>query len=201
MNNPLKHILAPLKPFQRRTVDLAFERLFGAKDSSCRFLVADEAGLGKTMVARGVIAKTIHHLWETVGRIDIVYICSNTRIAHSNLSKLGVGKETSKALATRLTLLVSEMAGSGLSQNKVNLVSFTPGTSFNLRSHGGIYEERRILFHLLKDYFPTTTGLRNFLQCGVGQRNWANMLRWNYKLDEEDKAKLSYRLRERQTKG
>ena len=41
----LRHILAPLKPFQRRTVDLAFERLFGAKDSSCRFLVADEAGL------------------------------------------------------------------------------------------------------------------------------------------------------------
>ena len=183
----LNHILAPLKPFQRRTVNLAFKRLFEAADGSCRFLVADEAGLGKTMVARGVIAKTIHHLWETVGRIDIVYICSNTRIAHSNLSKLGVGKETSKALATRLTLLVSEMAGSGLSQNKVNLVSFTPGTSFNLRSHGGIYEERRILFHLLKDYFPTLTGLRNFLQCGVRQDNWANMLRWNYKLDEEIK--------------
>ena len=183
----LNHILAPLKPFQRRTVDFAFKRLFEFEDGSCRFLVADEAGLGKTMVARGVIAKTIHHLQDTVERIDIVYICSNTRIAHSNLSKLGVGPETSKALATRLTLLVSEMAGSGLSQNKVNLVSFTPGTSFNLRSQGGVYEERKILFHLLKDYFPTTTGLRNFLQCGVQQDNWANMLRGNYKLDEEIK--------------
>lgn len=183
----LEHVLAPLKPFQRRTVDLVFERLFGSENGSCRFLVADEAGLGKTLVARGVIAKTIHHLWDTVGRIDIVYICSNARIAHSNLSKLGVGPETSKALATRLTLLVREMAGSGLSQNKVNLVSFTPGTSFNLRSQGGIYEERRILFHLIKDQFPTTTGPKNFLQCGVRQHNWANILNWHCELDEEIK--------------
>ena len=102
----LNQVLAPLKPFQRRTVDLAFERLFESECGSCRFLVADEAGLGKTLVARGVIAKTIHHLWDSVERIDIVYICSNQRIAHSNLSKLGVGPQTSKALATRLTLLV-----------------------------------------------------------------------------------------------
>ena len=69
----LNQVLAPLKPFQRRTVDLAFERLFESEDGSYRFLVADEAGLG----TRGVIAKTIHHLWDSVERIDIVYICSN----------------------------------------------------------------------------------------------------------------------------
>ena len=183
----LNQVLSPLKPFQRRTVDLAFKRLFGSEDGSCRFLVADEAGLGKTLVARGVIAKTIHHLWDSVERIDIVYICSNQRIAHSNLSKLGVGPQTSKALATRLTLLVREMANSNLSQNKVNLVSFTPGTSFNLRSQGGIYEERRILFHLIKEQFPTTTGPRNFLQCGVGKERWAWMLKWNCDLDDEIK--------------
>ena len=43
--------LEPLKPFQRRTVEHAFHRLFTAKDGTGRFLVADEVGLGKTLVA------------------------------------------------------------------------------------------------------------------------------------------------------
>ena len=45
--------LAPLKAFQRRTVDYVFDRLYGDRDPVRHFLVADEVGLGKTMVARG----------------------------------------------------------------------------------------------------------------------------------------------------
>lgn len=48
--------LVGLKDFQRRTVEYAFRRLYQDADSTHR-LVADEVGLGKTMVARGVIAK------------------------------------------------------------------------------------------------------------------------------------------------
>ena len=59
-------ILKPLKPFQRRTVDHAFRRLFLEADSTSRFLVADEVGLGKTLVARGIIARAIDHLLEDV---------------------------------------------------------------------------------------------------------------------------------------
>jgi hypothetical protein len=40
-------VLEGLKPFQRRTVEHAFERLFLAPDSTARFLVADEVGLGE----------------------------------------------------------------------------------------------------------------------------------------------------------
>ena len=57
--------LEGLKDFQRRTVDRVHERLWDADDPTRRFLVADEVGLGKTLVARGVIAKTIDHLWDT----------------------------------------------------------------------------------------------------------------------------------------
>ena len=53
----LQAALEPLKPFQRRTVDHAFHHLFEAPDSTGRFLVADEVGLGKTLVARGIIAR------------------------------------------------------------------------------------------------------------------------------------------------
>ena len=131
--------LKPLKSFQRRTVEHAFDRLFMAEDSTGRFLVADEVGLGKTLVARGIIARAIDHLWNDVERIDIVYICSNGSIARANLPKLQVGgaAQRSFALATRLTMLATELAGregeSGLADSKLNFVSFTrhvvqPGT-------------------------------------------------------------------------
>ena len=43
--------LGQLKDFQLRTVDHVFDRLYGG-DGTGRFLVADEVGLGKTLVAR-----------------------------------------------------------------------------------------------------------------------------------------------------
>jgi hypothetical protein len=57
-------VMCGLKDFQRATVEHTFERLFVAEDSTHRFLVADEVGLGKTMVARGVVAKAIDHLQQ-----------------------------------------------------------------------------------------------------------------------------------------
>ena len=44
--------LRPLKAFQRKTVDYVAKRLLSDPDAVRHFLVADEVGLGKTMVAR-----------------------------------------------------------------------------------------------------------------------------------------------------
>jgi len=187
MKRPIvESVLAPLKPFQRRTVEHAFHQLFEAKDASCRFLVADEVGLGKTLVARGVIAKAIDHYWDDVERIDVIYICSNQSIAHSNLPKLQVAGEDEKsfALATRLTMLATELAGSSgeatLAESKVNFVSFTPGTSFNMGQSGGMAKERRVLFALLDGLIEPRLGLMNLLQGGVTRTQW-----WRSKLKEE----------------
>src|SRR5262249_14309823 len=84
--------LTPLKDFQRRTVERVHQQFWHPTDHTRKFLVADEVGLGKTLVARGVIAKTIDHLWDTVPRIDVVYICSNSQIARQNLPKLRIGE-------------------------------------------------------------------------------------------------------------
>jgi hypothetical protein len=183
----IKAILSPLKPFQRRTVEHGFKRLFTAKDSTARFLVADEVGLGKTLVARGIIAKAIDHLWDDVGRIDIVYICSNQSIARANLPKLRVGGEAERsfALATRLTLLATEMAPKPgrkhLADSKVNFISFTPGTSFQMGHSGGQAKERRVLFALLAPLFPSRRlGLMNLLQGGVTRTGW-----WREKLENQ----------------
>ena len=169
--------LKPLKSFQRRTVEHAFHRLFTAEDGTGRFLVADEVGLGKTLVARGIIARAIDHLWNDVERIDIVYICSNGSIARANLPKLqgGGAEQRSFALATRLTMLATELAHhegeSGLAGSKLNFVSFTPGTSFKMGHSAGQGREREVLFQLLHPLVGPRTALMNFLQGWITKRD------------------------------
>src|SRR5438552_16311724 len=80
--------LAYLKDFQQLSVETVFRRMYLDTKPTRRFLVADEVGLGKTLVARGVIARTIDYLWDTIKRIDIVYLCSNANIARQNVSRL-----------------------------------------------------------------------------------------------------------------
>ncbi len=143
----LARVLGQMKDFQRRTVDYVFDRLYHDPDGSRRFLVADEVGLGKTLVARGVIARTLHHLWGRVRRIDIVYICSNADIARQNINRLNVTGHDEVSLATRITLLPITI--SNLTGNRVNFVSFTPGTSFELKSSLGVAQERALLYWLL----------------------------------------------------
>ena len=104
--------------FQRRTVDYVFRRLYTDKDSTRRFLVADETGLGKTMVARGVIVKALEHLWSEVPRIDVIYICSHRAIAEQNLGRLNVLGQQATAVPTRMTLLLFKLEQ--LAGKKVN---------------------------------------------------------------------------------
>ena len=141
-------VLSGLKEFQRRTAEYAFERLYGSEDSTRRFLIADEVGLGKTLVAAGVIAKAIDHL-RALGtpRIDVIYICSNQAIARQNLDRIRyrLSMET-RPLAERITLLPYRL---DTLDQPVNLIALTPGTSFNTASAEGVVEERVILFRML----------------------------------------------------
>ncbi len=86
-------ILSGLKDFQRKTVEYVYRRMYTDEDRVNRFLVADEVGLGKTLVARGLIAKAIEHLWPTDRRIDVVYVCSNAEIARQNIGRLNVTQQ------------------------------------------------------------------------------------------------------------
>lgn len=141
-------VLSGLKDFQRATVEHAFRRLWLDEDRVKRFLVADEVGLGKTMVAKGVIAKTVEHLWDCVERSTIVYICSNAQIARQNLSRLNVVDGAEHRHADRLTMLPAVLGD--MRANKVNFVSFTPGTSFSQGWTQGKSSERVLLYWLLE---------------------------------------------------
>lgn len=142
-----EEVLSQLKDFQRSTVEYVFRRMYLDAHASRRFLVADEVGLGKTLVARGIIAKAIDHLWEHERRIDVVYVCSNTDIARQNIERLNVSGQADFALSSRITLLpisIQEM------HPRLNFVSFTPGTSFDLKGSSGRSDERELLYWLLK---------------------------------------------------
>lgn len=159
-------VLSGLHGFQRDAADYAFHRLFTAPDSTRRFLIADEVGLGKTLVARGVLARAIEHLRDKVDRVDVVYICSNLSIARQNIHRLNPLQEREFADAQRITLLPLHMQD--VRSGDVNLVAFTPGTSLNLTQNLGIRRERILLYTLLKQIWDIPgVGALNVLQGEV----------------------------------
>lgn len=161
-------VLAGLKDFQRRTVNYVFRRMFLDEKPARRFLVADEVGLGKTLVARGLIARFIEHLQDKPDRIDVIYVCSNADIAAQNVDRLKLPGLETFAKATRLTLLPLETHN--LTRHKVNFISFTPGTTFDQGNRTGRKEERRLIYQMLRD-LPNLNarGLRNALQGNAGK--------------------------------
>jgi hypothetical protein len=174
-------VLAGLKGFQRDTVEHVVDRFYG-RDPTRRFLVADQTGLGKTLVARGVIARAIEALdhEKSVKRIDIVYVCSNSEIAQQNISRLDVTGDPHLPFASRLTLLAKHSRqlthAGGRFTKPVNLISFTPGTSFEMGWQTGKAEERALLFLLLEQFTDITNGFRrraalNLLRGQVSQHD------------------------------
>jgi hypothetical protein len=150
--------LATLADFQLATVDHVVRRMHHDQNRTRRFLVADETGLGKSLVARGVVARTIELLQDdpSVRRIDIVYVCSNSDIARQNVKRLDViGQQ--HAIASRLTLLARgarHLDGEPVAAHKaVNLVSFTPGTLPGNSWQTGTLDERALIHVMLSDHF------------------------------------------------
>lgn len=162
--------------FQRSTVNHVADQFYGERNAS-RFLVADETGLGKSLVARGVIARAVDQLQGNpeVDRIDIVYVCSNTDLARQNIRRLLVPGADAVPIASRLTLLgahSSRLWGTGSGPGKpVNIISFTPGTSFEMGDSTGTAEERALLYFALQNWCnfqgDRDTAARRLLQVGV----------------------------------
>ena len=169
-----------LRSFQRRTVEHVFKRLYLDAQPADRYLVADETGLGKSMVARGVIAKAIERLDRPasgVNRIDVVYVCSNSDLAKQNLARLNVTGQKDIIESGRLTLLPTELtklnapAAQG-TRKRVNFISLTPGTSFNVSKAPGQARERAVLFGILEQLGAVTAERRDhaveLLRAGAG---------------------------------
>ncbi len=177
--------LETLKNFQRKTVEHAYNELY-REGGSGRFLVADEVGLGKTIVARGVIAKMLDLQGDKIKRLDIIYVCSNSAIARQNLEKLiprldipedeiGMPEQ-----ASRLTLLPKLIRN--LSGKRVNFISFTPATTFeHQKSKQGRADERAVIYKILEPLFKGKEGRLWKVMAGDGGKAF----KWETSILEE----------------
>ncbi|HWL69436.1 MAG TPA: DEAD/DEAH box helicase [Geminicoccus sp.] len=112
-----------LAPFQQATVDVAVEHLSaGAR----RFLVADEVGLGKTVIARKVAERL-----RRKGRcFNLLYLCPSLEIVGQNRPKLvsltGIDVKEYSSGEDRLSLVPGALPDEG---NGYRVFTFTPETS------------------------------------------------------------------------
>lgn len=158
--------MKPPAPFQKRTAEFAFQRLWTDPDPTRRFLVADEVGLGKTVVAREIVDLTLRHLKK---RADIVYLCSNRTIASQNLDKLTGRWNAAPVISTRLTFLAYQSDAT-----PIRFIALTPGTSFNITRSQGLTEERALIWILLKHWLRPA-GLEDALRI-VTECSWKRAL-------------------------
>lgn len=147
-----KDTMNTLKDFQCATVERVSELFSNGQN---RVLVADEVGLGKTLIARGVIAKTaVAHCEAGKQLFKIVYICSNQVIAKQNIQKLDVfnichdDSDDSRLSMQHLKIARQEMQ-TRQSGDFAQLIPLTPTTSFSMTNGGGSRHERALMFAIL----------------------------------------------------
>jgi len=139
-----------LAEFQRRTVQVALDRL-EAGDAR-RFLVADEVGLGKTIIARAVA----EGLRKTRRRLNVMYLCPSLEIVGQNrlkfISLTGIDEKDYYPGEDRLALVPGSPPDEG---EGFRIFTFTPETSLPGWKPGprtGRKAERALIRRLLDRY-------------------------------------------------
>jgi hypothetical protein len=171
----VEDINSQLKGFQSASVDYVMEQFYTNKRN--KVLIADEVGLGKTIIAKGVIAKSVERERKKTP-FHVVYICSNQVLAHQNISKLNPFGISEQPLSRLIFLAFNPKPNTNL---PLRLSSLTPNTSFNLTNSVGYKEERAILFKLLfkyADFRNQEKELRKLLKGNnqIGTDSWNNLV-------------------------
>ena len=147
--------MATLKDFQKETVNRVIELY---KNGRNRVLIADEVGLGKTVVARGVIARFAElREEEKDDLVKVAYICSNQSIARQNVQKLRVSElvntdvDPNEARLSMQHLRIAEQENDpNVLNGYVQIIPLTPETSFRMTSGVGLRWERALIYVILE---------------------------------------------------
>jgi hypothetical protein len=150
-----RKVMEGLKDFQRATVERIFSLYMSGQN---RVLVADEVGLGKTLIAKGVIAKTAKHHKENLkdDLFKVIYICSNQNIANQNINKLKISSDITVdgVSDTRLSMqhlkIYEQNNDQSVKDKYIQLIPLTPSTSFSMTSGCGSVDERALMFMVLR---------------------------------------------------
>jgi hypothetical protein len=170
----IAEIDATLKDFQAATVDYVIDQIYnhGRK----KILVADEVGLGKTIVAKGVLLKALKKNYTGEKPFHVIYICSNQVLAFQNLTKLNPFRHSARPYSRLIFLAIKEEE----STLPLRLSSLTPTTSFKMTQGAGLKDERAIIYKLLHDnvfFADRELTLRMVLRGdrNMGEESWVNL--------------------------
>lgn len=200
MQHKIKETLNGLKDFQIKTVDYVFEQLYTGNRR--KMLIADEVGLGKTIVAKGIIAKAFGQFKSQPAKpvFNVIYICSNQALARQNLKKLNFTGDSQAVDYSdeddRLTGL-AYISPKEERQFPFRIKAFTPATSFDDKTHAGRADERVLLYRLLYGYSdiePFKNSLKWILKGNrkIGDEKWEEYIQY---AEDFDKGKNIYWLR------
>lgn len=131
--------------FQQDAIDAACDAF---KNGRTKFLVADEAGLGKTYIARGVIEK-IYSTKNHSKPFIVYYFGSNAYLLDNTLKKL-TNENTDYNIISgidRLGLVSATLKENSLPLNRINLFGFSAnllvggGSKVEMDSYGKYYDQ------------------------------------------------------------
>lgn len=189
MKTKVTEALKGLKDFQRETVDYAIEQF---QAGHTRFLIADEVGLGKTIVAKGIVARLFEQTVLDGGkhRFNVIYVCSNQAIAKANIGKLNFTQDSSAISLSSDDDRITSLAYSDSIDDDARTFSiraFTPATSFDDKTHAGRKDERVLLYRLLNDYADIAPN-KNSLKWILKGNNRISEKSWEAAILEADKG-------------
>lgn len=182
--------------FQMATAERIMHLFTHGERPRSRVLLADEVGLGKTIVAREVLSKM--RKWRKSLKDDlynVVYICSNINIARQNIVKLEIkdklGVDESRLSMQHILIEEKKRALKKPDESSMpeQIIPLTPSTSFDFRSSCGIATERALIYDLLsrrEEFSDLKKKLSEFMRVGVRKENWEGHIRnrFTYRIDK-----------------
>ena len=160
-----------------------------------RVLLADEVGLGKTIMAREVISR-VREMRNEVGddMFRVVYVCSNMNIVRQNIANLGI-KEKLDVSESRLSLQHLIIATKDRELKKASqhlmpemIIPLTPGTSFSQNGSAiGNMPERALMAVILSRLDDLTVfpdKIKNFFRSRLVSESSGG---WQWFLDRYNK--------------
>lgn len=179
-----------LKDFQKATVDRIDHHF---RNGQNRVLVADEVGMGKTMIAKGTIANVAKiRLEEEDPLFKVVYICSNQAIAKQNIRTLDIFDIKPDVEDTRLSMqhlkVMEQENDPDVLKNYIQLIPLTPGTSFDTKGGGNVNERALIcaVLELAPELQECKNQIRKLFMWTAGSSTW----KWQLENKEKELKKL-----------